>query len=361
MRIFLGRYINETCVGFLGLRKDREKERKMLPKRLVFCGGGTRCLVFLQSLVELESRGMLGRVTEYWGTSAGALLAALMAITKSAPVVKQTMYAADYRKFRDIDVSNLINITTTWGMDDGKSLTGEIERLFEMFSPGSKSKRFSDLPGLNVVVSDLNLHRSIVCNQSTFPDLRVVEAVRASMGLPFFFRPYYHAPTGHYWVDGGIRANFPWDLLPDDAARRESLGFMIEKSWSGGPKTFTEYIFSMIHFDEPRKLQGWKDAWPANIIWYDPPPFPAWFTGLKPEDFTLVETISQRATTRWLASKSPETPVPSAVVQCTPSQASLTHHTNETSGSLPPLTLPAQDSSPPPQQHLQLSSRRWSV
>jgi patatin-like phospholipase/acyl hydrolase len=63
-----------------------------LPSRLVFCGGGTRCLVFLQTLVELENQNRLVNVKEYWGTSAGALLAALLAITKSAQSVKKIMF-----------------------------------------------------------------------------------------------------------------------------------------------------------------------------------------------------------------------------------------------------------------------------
>jgi patatin-like phospholipase/acyl hydrolase len=70
----------------------------MLPRRLVFCGGGTRCLVFLQTLVELEAQNKLANVQEYWGTSAGALLASLLAITKSAKTTQRIMMDADYQK-----------------------------------------------------------------------------------------------------------------------------------------------------------------------------------------------------------------------------------------------------------------------
>ena len=85
----------------------------MLPKRIVFCGGGTRCLVFLQGLVDLEKKGILRNVNEYWGTSAGAMIASLYALTKSANRVKEIMFAADYKKFRDIDVTNLLGIQHT--------------------------------------------------------------------------------------------------------------------------------------------------------------------------------------------------------------------------------------------------------
>lgn len=270
-----------------------------LPSRLVFCGGGTRCLVFLQTLVELEKHNHLVNVKEYWGTSAGALLASLLAISKSAQTVKKVMFAADYTKFRNIDVSNMLMINTTWGLDDGTSLTGEIERLFDIVEPGSKTLKMSDIRGLNIVLSNLNTHETVVCSGENYPDMRVIDAIRASMSLPIMFRPYRHPQSGHYWVDGAVRANFPWDMLPDDKARSEALGFTFEKSWADGPKTFMEYLFSMIHFDEPKKMAEQKQAWPKNIIWYPSPPFPAWYVNFKEDDYKLVEQYGQTAADMW--------------------------------------------------------------
>jgi len=339
---------------------------RMLPKHLVFCGGGTRCLVFLQTLLELENRGQLINVQSYWGTSAGALLAALLALHKSVAAVKKAMFSADYVKFRDIDVSNLLNITSTWGMDSGESLIGELERLFEGLRPGSKHILLRDLSGLNIVVADLNTHASVVCNSNSYPDLRVIDAVRASMSLPIFFKPYVY--NGHYWVDGGVRANFPWDLLPDDDARREALGFMIEKGWVHGPKTFNEYLFSIIHFDEPKKYTVWKKEWASNIIWYPSPPFPAWFVRLNGDDFRLLESQGLQAYESWvkhvadlmLTPKMPESQ-PDSVPHCNPSQGCPQHHTDGKWDNRTPLISPFQDSSQPQLPHTGLASRRWSV
>ena len=94
----------------------------MFPKRLVFSGGGTRCLVFLPALKRLESAGKLRNVTEWWGTSAGSLLAALLGITKSPTRVHDIMWQTSYDKFRDISLLNMVNFTTTWGLDDGHSM-----------------------------------------------------------------------------------------------------------------------------------------------------------------------------------------------------------------------------------------------
>jgi NTE family protein len=51
---------------------------------------------------------------------------------------------------------------------------------------------------------------------------RIVDAVRASMSYPFFFRPYQFT-TGHgdqvTWVDGGLLANFPVTLFDRNDGR----------------------------------------------------------------------------------------------------------------------------------------------
>jgi NTE family protein len=341
----------------------------MLPKRLVFCGGGTRCLMFAQTLVELEKQNRLVAVKDYWGTSAGALVAALLAISKSPSRVKDVMFKANYTNWRNFDVANLLNITNTWGLDDGKSLVEEIETVFEMLQPGSKTKKLADISGLHIVVSDLHSHETVVVNSESYPELRVVDAIRASMSLPLFFRPFRHPVTGHIWVDGAIRAHFPWEVLPSDEARREALGFTFEKSWADGPQTFMEYLFSMIHFDEPRKIQDLKKKWSRNIVWYPPPPYPAWYVRLKPEDFTMIETIGKQAAEQWLMlggdSTSNQGTIGNQNVSGLPCIPVPSSRQDRTTGMLDtparPRPSPPQDSLPHPAPSTPRASRRWSV
>ena len=270
-----------------------------MAKRIVFCGGGTRCLVFLQGLLELEQRGMLTKINEYWGTSAGAMLASLYALTKSPKRVEEIMLATNFTKFRNVDISNLLGFQQSWGFDNGSSLIAELENIFESIEPGGKSKRMVDIPSLNIVVSDLTISETVVCNATTFPSLRVVDALRASMSLPIFFRPFQHQESGHIWVDGAIRANFPWHCLPDDAARAEAIGFTFEKkSVFKTPATFMEYIHSMVHFDEPRKITNLR-KW-QNIVWFPLPPFPSWFVRFQKEDYEVVKTLGREGVESWL-------------------------------------------------------------
>ena len=350
---------------FVGLNCTSIEHASMNPARLVFCGGGTRCTVFLHALVELERNGRLSNVREYWGTSAGALVASLYALSKSATTLKTVMYSIDYTKFRDMDVSNLFSITSSWGLDDGSSLVREVERIFEQVEPGAKHKVLRDVPELNIVVSDLNLRETVVCNAVNFPTLRVTDAIRASMSLPIFFRPFINPVNGHYWVDGAVRANFPWAQLPSDEARRESLGFTFEKHTDDGPKTFMEYVFSMIHFDEPKKFKQLKQTWASNILFFPSPPFPPWFLRLKPADYELLEKVGTSVARDWLLMH----PASSAG---TPEIRIASSHPRTRSfspvgrkiglmDSLIPSPEPSRDSSQPQSLRTGLSCRRWSV
>ena len=347
--------------------KSQNKFEKMLlrPKRLLFAGGGTRVLVFLSALKKLEDAGRLTEVNEWWGTSAGALLATLMSLTKSLSEIAYAMKTVDYSKFRDMNILNLVQLPISWGLDDGHSLTKEVERLLESVKSGGSQLTMADVPGLHIVVADLNLHETVVCSAATFPTLKVVDAIRASMSLPFFYRPFRCPVNGHIWVDGGLRAHFPWICLKTDEERRGALGFNFEKTWADGPSAFSEYMFSMLHFDEPSKIRYWKEKWKQNILWFPSPPFPAWYVRLQEDDFTILEKMGLEAYEKWftLSSKSPSHP-PRYEVPRTPESNSPLSHKDERSESREcpcPPQLPCPQGSQGSPTGYQKLSRRWSL
>lgn len=345
-----------------------------LPKRLIFSGGGTRCLVFLPTLKRLETAGRFQDVGEWWGTSAGALLAALMGITRSASRVHDIMWQTSYEKFRDISLINMMNFTSAWGLDDGHSMVSEIERILELAHEGASKWTLADVSGVHIVVADLNIYETVVCSNATFPTLRIVDAVRASMSLPVMYRPFQCPVNGHIWVDGGLRAAFPWECLPSQQARRDSLGFAFEKSWLLGPHTFTEYIFSMLHFEDPKQITRWKKEW-NNILWFPPPPFPAWYVRLQEDDRTLLEALSTSATEQWLrkekeaeketefileSSETPQTQMLSEA-RCTPLPSYPERHIGGMLDTHLPYPAASQAPSQDSQSHTLPWRRRWSL
>lgn len=338
--------------------------RMFFPKRLVFSGGGTRCLVFIPTLLELEKKRQLQYVKEWWGTSAGSLLASLLALTKSVERVDKIMKKTNFTRFRDVNLMNLVQLTSAWGLDDGQSLQAEIERVLEMAKAGSSRYRMRELEGLSIFVCDLHDQNTVRCSAETVPDMRLVDVIRASMSLPLFYTPFRNPANNHVWVDGCVDVHFPWVFLLTQKAKEESLGFSFQKSWMTGPRTFSEYMFSMLYFKEPDRIRMMQKEWPKNIVWFPSPPFPSWYVNLKSDDFTLLEQLSIQGYQTWLKACSSETleSHPLSEDQSIPPLENRQHCTNGMLGIqkcsfLPQQPYPRQDS------HMQIPplSRRWSV
>lgn len=337
-----------------------------LPKRIVFAGGGTRCLVFMPALKQLEQQNRLNCVEEWWGTSAGALLATLMAITKSVDRVVEIMKSTDFQQFRDVNLMNMMQITSSWGFDDGHALTREVERMLESAKEGMGRKTLSEIDNVHIIVADLTKHKSIVCSAKNYPTLRIADAIRASMSVPMFYRPFRCPIDNGIWIDGGLKENFPWSLLPSDLARKESLGFAFERTWMGGPKTFSEYIFSMLHFDEPNRITKFKKSWKQNIIWFPSPPFPAWYVKLNEDDYKLLNQIGSIAFEEWISKERSsgmlQNPPESEKSLHTPVSSCPEDHTDGMSD-IQKYPSPSEPLYSHPRRHTpsQPPSRRWSL
>ena len=238
-----------------------------------------------------------------------------------------------------------------------------ISNILEIVEPGASRWTLSDVPGLHIVVTDLTHNQVRVCHAGTHPSLLLTHALRGSMSIPFFYVPYRTA-EGDVWVDGGVRANFPWVLL-NEAQRAESLGFMFGTPQSGpigdSPRTLAQYILRMVHFGESYDYSAYK-----NIIRVIVPNFPAWYLSLTPEDRVELAVAGQTAAQEfmkvWLAENSQTRSDPLDRILPSPPPNSPAHLGVERSDTLLPL-LPFQPLDVhhnPPLKSLR-SKRRWSV
>ncbi len=199
------------------------------------------------------------------GTSAGAIVASLVAAGYTPDEIKDMILDIDYRRFEDSDrwarlplVGPFLNLEFKLGIYKGNYIEKWIgERLKQ-----KGIERFGDLavPGwpkdskwryrLRVIASDistgrmLNLPQDIV-NYGLDPDyLGVAKAIRMSISIPFFFEPVtlkYWGENGNmtvsYIVDGGVLSNFPVWLF-DHEAEIEALptiGFKLVGPDEGRP------------------------------------------------------------------------------------------------------------------------------
>jgi NTE family protein len=208
---------------------------------VVLEGGGVKGIALVGALSVLMDQGYtFPRVA---GTSAGAIVGALLAAGTSAPRMRTMMAETDYRRFQDeswldkLPGGKIFSVLFEDGIYEGQyfkdwldEVLGDVDTFGQLALPDDPD---STLPPeqryrLVVNVSDVSLGRLV-----RFPwdyqrvygleadRQRIVDAVRASMSIPFFFEPVkfeYERDQGSrkaksILVDGGMLSNFPIDIF----------------------------------------------------------------------------------------------------------------------------------------------------
>jgi NTE family protein len=225
---------------------------------LVLEGGGVKGIGLLGAVIALSEAGYaFPRIA---GTSAGAIVGALVAgyaqAGKDLHDLVPVMDALDYKQFEDETVldhfgpaGEVAELLVGRGIYKGDFLVSWLGRHLEQLG----IETFGDLrisdeddPGsalpenekyrLVVMASDISLGQLVrlpwdcEAHYGTDPDqLRVVDAVRASMSIPFFFQPATLARSDHSkvtLVDGGMLSNFPIECFDraDNQSRWPTFG-----------------------------------------------------------------------------------------------------------------------------------------
>jgi NTE family protein len=204
---------------------------------LVLEGGGVKGIGLLGAVLTLYDAGY--RFERIAGTSAGAIVAALVAAYQQAGrdlhELEDVMRKVDYERFADGSLLERITGRLGEGIEmllhdgahSGSYLTDWLGPLLEdagvrtfadlrLDDPGSS---LADYQCYSLVVHASDLTRRVLVRLpwdydqygQVADEQRVVDAVRASMSIPFYFRPVQvGTPKGTAtWVDGGLLSNFP--------------------------------------------------------------------------------------------------------------------------------------------------------
>jgi NTE family protein len=192
----------------------------------VFSGGGIRGFALVGACEEIEKRGF--HFVRLAGTSAGSIVAALVAAGYTSKEMFQLMDEFEFNKMMDarksfIPFARWLFLYWKLGLYKGNELENWLRQILE----AKGIKTFSDLPpqALRVIASDISNGQMIV-----LPDdlerygispgsFSVARAVRMSCSIPYFFEPVkLRGVDGvNILVDGGVLSNFPiWLFDKDD-------------------------------------------------------------------------------------------------------------------------------------------------
>lgn len=236
---------------------------------VVLEGGGIRAIAHVGALCAAEARGY--RWQHCAGTSAGALLAALVAAGYTAGELRTLLARVDFARFardpgwRGWPAVQFARLLTRGGLHTGDALEdflrthlrakgkvtfGDLVCADQQHAPQTSRFRYR----LVVMAADitngrlLRLPQDLAAYGQNPDDLDIALAVRMSAGIPFFYRPIVcRDRTGRRYrvVDGGLLSNFPIDTFDvASAPAYPTLGIRLVDGPSPPPARASLFRFS---------------------------------------------------------------------------------------------------------------------
>lgn len=165
--------------------------------QLVFGSGGVYGTMFVGAFMEFEKRFPQWRshVQLFAGTSAGALMAAWLAVGYTTEELYKDVINTEPKEFFKLDKAGILKLKNIAKPDKLHQWIGKM-----LHRKKARHKTFRDMRSLIVTGFDV---KNMLCkyfSYDTTPDMPIYEALCISSNIPFLFPPYPY--DGSLWVDG---------------------------------------------------------------------------------------------------------------------------------------------------------------
>lgn len=189
-------------------------------RNLIFEGGGVKGIAYIGALNVLEQKGILKEIKRVGGTSAGAIIALLLALDFSMAEIQNIVWNMDFKKFIDASwgvIRNTDRLLNEYGWYKGNYFRNWIGELIKK-KTGSTNTTFAELNKMNnskdlfLIGTNLSTGYAEIFSYQHSPDMTLVEGVRISMSIPLFFTAVRNEKND-VCVDGGVLENYPIKLF----------------------------------------------------------------------------------------------------------------------------------------------------
>jgi len=222
---------------------------------LVLSGSGIKFPVFIGAIRALQEDNF--NITRIAGTSGGALIAVAVANGLSIDKIEKKILDTEFKIFRDF---SLFSLFLRYGIYKGNKLEKWLDELFDY-------KCFKDLDKeCKVIASNLTKNDYLVFGNKETPDVKVSQAIRMSLSIPFVFG--YINYLNQVIVDGFITGNYLIDIFDDN--KRDTIGLLVKTNELKNIKiTFIwDYISNILEaFQRSNENEHIRDAdWARTIL-----------------------------------------------------------------------------------------------
>jgi len=221
----------------------------LMVKNLVLSGGSMKGLAYIGMIKCIEEYDIVKKIDNFIGTSIGACVCFCLLIGFTYEELYDVFINLDINKARNINVDNILNFGTTYGVDNGEKIV-KILKVFLKKKLHVNSITFSELyektqKNITIIGSCLNTTSVEYFNLKNNPNMDVIDALRISISIPLFFTPVIY--ENKYYVDGALTNNYPIDICVNN--NKETLGVVL----TSNTYTYTEinsidnYLISIIN------------------------------------------------------------------------------------------------------------------
>lgn len=221
---------------------------------LVISGGGVKGIVFIGALKYLEElKGtaidIKVDIKRIYAVSVGSIIGFLYAIGYTSEEMENEIFRLDTNSLKSIRLKTFIK---NYGLDSGKKIMKWLESLVEKkgYDKNITFKQLLKLRGvdLNIGSTNLNKYKAVYFNNEISPNLRIVRAIRMSIGIPLIFSSVKY--KGEVYVDGGVINSYPIknvDKLENVLGLKILLNNELNESVNEKIDTIGDYLYHVFY------------------------------------------------------------------------------------------------------------------
>lgn len=182
---------------------------------LVLTGGGMRDVSIIGALNVLEKKNILSTINRYAGSSSGALICLLLNVGYTPSEIQDTIFAQGSNMVYDNFLRIPFNLLLNYGLFSGNKMVTYIKMLIQKkgFSQDITFLELYNKTQKTLVLTGTSLTQknTFYFNHNTFPNMKVIDALRISISIPLYFTSVKYTIDNikHTFVDGGVLNNFP--------------------------------------------------------------------------------------------------------------------------------------------------------
>jgi NTE family protein len=214
---------------------------------IVLSGGGMGAISYLGCFKYIDEHKDIKRnIKNILGVSSGAIFSLFFIFDFTYTETISFLDKLKSVNMNIVNIKSILNLNKVFGFDNGDKLMDIVKLIYDLKNIDHDitfqeiAKKF----GRNLIVATANISKGKLfyfCVDNT-PEVRVIDAVKASSSIPFIFTPFIYNDEFH--VDAFIYNNFPITYFKDTIDHTIGLNLVNEKTPITGIISFIQNIFN---------------------------------------------------------------------------------------------------------------------